>query len=184
MCVCLFLKKKKNLPHLPLKATMAFEWSCDVFLCAFILEPIFPLPCVCLFLKKKKKDFYNDDFFFLSNKKSWFKILVEFRSWKFQALSPKLKFYREKKYIYKFFQHYYKIIQSFNITLHTIVISPWQPSPSQLPPLPPYHNALTNTPSPSLPQTLHHFQNLDIIYQCDKSLAYQYPYHCWNYHTA
>ena len=124
-------------------------------------------------------------FYFFSNKKSWFKILVEFRSWKFQAPKSQTQIlYGKKNIIYKFFQHYYNIIQSINITLHTIVIAPPQPSPSQLPPLPPYHNALTNTPPPSLPQPLHRYQNHDIIYQCDKSLAYQYLYHCWNYHTT
>ena len=57
-------------------------------------------------------------FYFFSNKKSWFKILVKFRSWKFQAPKSQTQIlYGKKNIIYKFFQHYYNIIQSIKITL-------------------------------------------------------------------
>ena len=67
VCVCLFLKKRVgncptlfervycmqyNLPHPPLKVTMAFKWSCGVLLC----QNLFSSPlCVCVFASQGKK---------------------------------------------------------------------------------------------------------------------------------
>ena len=67
VCVCLFLKKRMgncptlfekvycmqyNLPHPPLKVTMAFKWSCGVLLC----QNLFSSPlCVCVFASQEKK---------------------------------------------------------------------------------------------------------------------------------
>ena len=70
VCVCVCFSKKRmgncptllkrvccvqyNLPHPPLKVTMAFEWSCGVRLC----QNPFPSPfcvCVCVFVSQKKE---------------------------------------------------------------------------------------------------------------------------------
>ena len=42
---------KYNLPHISLKVTMTFEWSCG---CASVLEQFFP-SLVCVYFLKKKK---------------------------------------------------------------------------------------------------------------------------------
>ena len=46
-----------NLPHPPLKVTMAFEWNCGVPSC----QNPFPSPlCVCVFVSQKKKTRFNN----------------------------------------------------------------------------------------------------------------------------
>ena len=42
-----------NLPHPPLKVTMAFEWSCGVPLCK---NPFSSLLCVCVLVSQKRKN--------------------------------------------------------------------------------------------------------------------------------
>ena len=54
-----------NLPHPPLKVTMAFEWSCGVPLC----QNFFPSPlCVCVFVSLKKKKTWRKEIFINSFK--------------------------------------------------------------------------------------------------------------------